>query len=39
LVAVLPESLDRLLAFPVGIALAWLGFSLWREESGRADGG
>lgn len=31
LVAVLPQSLDRLLAFPVGIALAGLGYSLWRE--------
>lgn len=31
LVAVLPESLDRVLAFPVGIALAGLGYSLWRE--------
>ena len=30
-VAVLPESLDRLAAFPVGIALVGLGYSLWRE--------
>jgi hypothetical protein len=32
LVGVLPESLDRLLALPVGIALAGLGYSLWRES-------
>jgi hypothetical protein len=32
LVAVLPESLDRLAALPVGIALAGLGYSLWRDE-------
>ena len=30
-VAVLPESLDRLAALPVGIALLGLGYSLWRE--------
>jgi hypothetical protein len=39
LVAVLPESLDRWLAFPVGIALAGLGFSLWRQKSGRMSSG
>ena len=39
LVAVLPESLDRLLAFPVGIALAGLGYSLWREAERRPSPG
>jgi hypothetical protein len=32
LVPVLPHSLDRLVAFPVGLALAGLGYSLWREQ-------
>ncbi len=32
LVPVLPHALDRLLAFPVGLALAGLGYSLWREQ-------
>jgi hypothetical protein len=32
LVPLLPHSLDRLLAFPVGLALAGLGYSLWREQ-------
>lgn len=31
LVTVLPDSLIRLAAFPVGIALVGLGYSLWRE--------
>jgi len=30
-VAVLPESLDRVAALPVGIALVGLGYSLWRH--------
>jgi hypothetical protein len=32
LVPVLPHALDRLIAFPVGLALAGLGYSLWREQ-------
>jgi hypothetical protein len=32
LVPVLPHSLDRLTAIPVGVALAGLGYSLWREQ-------
>jgi hypothetical protein len=32
LVPVLPHSLDRLLAYPVGLALICLGVSLWREQ-------
>ena len=28
----LPHSLDRLAAFPVGVALVGLGYSLWREQ-------
>ena len=32
LVSVLPDDLIRLAAFPVGIALVGLGYSLWREE-------
>jgi len=32
LIPLLPHSLDRLVAFPVGLALAGLGFSLWREQ-------
>jgi hypothetical protein len=45
LIRVLPESLDRLVAIPVGVAWAGLGVSLWqstslRDESRRpADGG
>lgn len=30
--AVLPESFNRPMAVPVGIALVWLGISLWREQ-------
>lgn len=33
LVSVLPDSLIRLAAIPVGVALVGLGYSLWREES------
>ena len=33
LVPVLPHALDRLIAFPVGLALAGLGYSLWREQA------
>ena len=32
LVPVLPHALDRIIAFPVGLALAGLGYSLWREQ-------
>jgi hypothetical protein len=32
LVTVLPHSLDRLTAIPVGLGLAGLGYSLWREQ-------
>jgi hypothetical protein len=37
LVPLLPHSLDRLLAFPVGLALAGLGYSLWREQRRSSD--
>ncbi len=33
LVPVLPHALDRLIAFPVGVALAGLGYSLWRVQA------
>ena len=33
LVPVLPHALDRIIAFPVGLALAGLGYSLWREQN------
>lgn len=29
---VLPQVNERLFAVPIGVALAWLGFSLWREQ-------
>jgi hypothetical protein len=32
LIPVLPHSIDRLTALPVGVALAGLGYSLWREH-------
>jgi hypothetical protein len=31
-VSVLPLALDRLIAVPLGVALAGLGYSLWREQ-------
>ena len=37
LVAVLPESLDRLAALPVGIALVGLGYSLWQNVKAAAS--
>jgi len=37
LVPVLPHALDRLLAFPVGLALAGLGHSLWREQRSTSE--
>lgn len=30
--AVLPDAFYRLIAFPNGIALIWLGYSLWRSQ-------
>lgn len=32
LLPLLPHAVDRYAAFPVGLALAGLGFSLWREQ-------
>ncbi|KRE25848.1 hypothetical protein [Agromyces sp. Soil535] len=32
LAAVLPHEVERLLAIPVGVALTWLGYSLWSEQ-------
>ena len=29
--ALLPHPLDRILAVPMGLALAWLGYALWSE--------
>jgi predicted aconitase with swiveling domain len=37
LVPLLPHSLDRIAAFPVGLALAGLGYSLWRERRATAS--
>jgi hypothetical protein len=37
LVPVLPHALDRVLAFPVGLALAGLGYSLWRDQRRNVD--
>ena len=44
LIQVLPESLDRMVAIPVGVAWAALGISLWQSTSarlgfGRDEGG
>ncbi len=36
LAAVLPHGVERLLAIPVGVALVWLGLSLWAEQRGIA---
>ena len=30
--ALLPHPLDRIMAVPVGLALAWLGYALWSER-------
>jgi hypothetical protein len=38
LVPVLPHALDRLIAFPVGLALAGLGYSLVREARSGVGG-
>jgi hypothetical protein len=32
MVALLPHQLERMAAVPVGLALAWLGYSLWSER-------
>lgn len=37
MVAVLPHQLERLAAMPMGIALAWLGYSLWSERRAPAS--
>lgn len=39
LIQVLPESLDRLVAIPVGVAWAGLGLSLWQSTSTRGGFG
>ncbi len=33
----LPHPLDRILAVPVGLALAWLGYALWSERREKAS--
>jgi hypothetical protein len=33
MVVLLPHQIERLAAMPMGIALAWLGYSLWSERS------
>ncbi|TLS50834.1 hypothetical protein FE782_17420 [Paenibacillus antri] len=35
--ALLPHPLDRLLAVPMGAALAWLGYALWSERRSSKD--
>jgi hypothetical protein len=37
MVTLLPHQLERLAAIPMGIALAWLGYSLWSERRGPAS--
>ena len=37
MVALLPHQLERLAAIPMGIALAWLGYSLWSERRAPAS--
>ena len=34
--AALPHPLDRTLAVPMGVALAWLGYALWSEQREQA---
>ena len=34
--ALLPHPLDRIMAVPVGLALAWLGYALWSERREQA---
>ncbi len=36
LAALLPHAIQRLAAIPVGLALAWLGYSLWSERRTQA---
>jgi hypothetical protein len=33
----LPHPLDRILAVPMGLALAWLGYALWSERQAQAS--
>jgi hypothetical protein len=35
--ALLPHAIQRLAAIPVGLALAWLGYSLWSERRARVS--
>lgn len=35
---VIPHPLDRLLAMPMGLALAWLGYALWSERRENVSG-
>ena len=35
LAAVLPHPLNRSLAVPMGLSLAWLGYALWAERRGQ----
>lgn len=35
LAALLPHAIQRLAGMPMGIALAWLGYTLWSEREGR----
>jgi hypothetical protein len=37
MVALLPHQFERLAAMPMGIALAWLGYSLWSEQRAPAS--
>lgn len=36
LAGLVPDDTQRLLAIPMGIALAWLGYSLWSQQSSAA---
>jgi hypothetical protein len=37
LASLLPHPLDRILAVPMGLALAWLGYALWSERREHAS--
>jgi len=37
LAALLPHAIQRLAAIPMGLALAWLGYSLWSERRAPAS--
>jgi hypothetical protein len=39
LAALLPHATQRLAGIPVGLAIAWLGYSLWSERRERASEG